>query len=78
MTATTAEQLLGREPIPASKPVSQWGLAWRRLRRHKLAMLGLSVLIVVVLVSVGAPLIAPYDYEEIDLRKPYAPLLPRQ
>jgi|YNPBryantNP2012_1023418.scaffolds.fasta_scaffold00144_18 peptide/nickel transport system permease protein len=74
MTATTAEQLLGREPIPVSKPVSQWGLAWRRLRRHKLAMLGLFILIVVVLVSAAAPIIAPYDYEEIDLRHIYAPL----
>ena len=29
------------EPAAGDKPVSQWGLAWRRLRRHKLAMIGL-------------------------------------
>jgi len=73
MTATTAE-LLRTEPAPRSKPVSQWGLAWRRLRRHRLAMIGLSMLVVIVLVCIAAPLLAPYDYEEIDLRKPYAPL----
>lgn len=56
------------------KPVSQWGLAWRRLRRHKLAMVGLVLLALIVLASLGAQLIAPYDYDTIDLVRPYAPL----
>jgi peptide/nickel transport system permease protein len=56
------------------KPVSQWALAWRRLRRHRLAMVGLVMLVLIVIVSLGAQLIAPYDVEEIDLKRPYAPL----
>ena len=40
MSAATAEALQ-LEPLGSDKPVSQWGLAWRRLRRHKLAMIGL-------------------------------------
>ncbi len=73
MTASTAD-ILKLEPAPASKPISQWGLAWRRLRRHKLAMIGLTMLIIIVVICVTAPLLSPYDYEEIQLRQPYAPL----
>ncbi len=35
--------------------------AWRRLRRNRLAMAGLVVIIVLMLVAVSAPYIAPYD-----------------
>jgi peptide/nickel transport system permease protein len=57
------------------KPVSQWTLAWWRLRRHKLAMVGLAVLALITLASIAAPLIAPYSYEEINLKRSYAPIL---
>jgi peptide/nickel transport system permease protein len=74
MSAATAEALR-LEPIAAEKPVSQWGLAWRRLRRHKLAMLGLATLALIVVASLLAQWIAPYDYEEIHLDRSYAALL---
>jgi ABC-type dipeptide/oligopeptide/nickel transport system permease subunit len=35
--------------------------AWRRLRRNKLAMLGLAIVIILILIAIFAPLIAPYD-----------------
>jgi len=73
MAATTAESLM-LDPVATSKPVSQWGLAWRRLRRHKLAMIGLVMLVAVVLMSLSAEIIAPYPFEDIDLKRPYAPL----
>lgn len=57
------------------KPESQWLVAWRRLRRHKLAMFGLFTLAVVVVLSIGAEWIAPYPYDEIDLVRHYAPLM---
>ena len=57
------------------KPASQWTLAWWRLRRHKLAMVGLAILTLVTLASVFAPLIAPYSYEEINLHRSYAPVM---
>ena len=63
------------EPIPADKPVGQWGLAWRRLRRHKLAMGGMGLLILIVAASLAANWLAPYSYEELDLARPYAPLM---
>jgi len=74
MSETTANAL-ALEPMKTEKPVSQWGLAWRRLRRHKLAMIGLVTLIVIVLLSLGAQWVAPYPYDEIDLKKPFAPLM---
>jgi peptide/nickel transport system permease protein len=74
MSATTAESLK-LEPTAYEKPMGQWALAWRRLRRHKLAMFGLVTLVVVVAVSLAAELIAPYGFEEIDLRRAYAPMM---
>jgi len=48
--------------------VSTWTLAFRRLRHHKLAMIGLVVLLVFILSAVLAPVIAPYPYDAIDLQ----------
>jgi peptide/nickel transport system permease protein len=62
------------EPVATEKPIGQWGLAWRRLRRHKLAMIGLTLLVLIVLISLSAELIAPYPFEEIDLTHSYASL----
>ena len=45
--------------------------AWARFRRNKLAMGGLVVVVLLVLVALFAPLIAPYGYDQIgpDLRE---------
>ena len=74
MTATTAEALQ-LEPVATEKPISQWGLAWRRLRRHRLAMIGLYILGAIVVASLLAQWIAPYDYEEINLNQSFTPLM---
>jgi peptide/nickel transport system permease protein len=57
------------------RPTGQWSLVWRRLRRHKLAMVGVVVFAAIVLLSLLAQWIAPYGYEEIDLKNTYAPVL---
>jgi len=72
---TTTAEALHLEPLATEKPIGQWGLAWRRLRRHKLAMTGLFTLVVVVVLSLLAEWLAPYPYEEIDLMSSYAPLM---
>jgi peptide/nickel transport system permease protein len=71
--AASAEAL-HLEPTTTQKPVSQWMLVWRRLRKHKLAMAGIAVFSAVVLLSLLAPVIAPYSYEEINLTNSYARL----
>jgi peptide/nickel transport system permease protein len=44
--------------------LSQRTLAWRRFRRHKLAMASLIVLVVIALATVFAGVIAPYGFSE--------------
>lgn len=58
-----------------------WGkLVWKRFKRHKLAMVGLRILLVLVGISIAAPIIAPYDPLAINMDlvqagKPMAPNL---
>jgi oligopeptide transport system permease protein len=42
---------------------SLWIDAWRRLRKNRMAVLGLIIIIVAVLVALTAPLIAPRSYD---------------
>ena len=51
---------------------SQWGDAWKRLRRNKLAMVGMIVVIVLVFAAVFADVVAPYDYAQQDLSNKFA------
>jgi peptide/nickel transport system permease protein len=44
-----------------SRGDSQWTIAARQFRRNKLALVGLGVIVVLYLVALLAPLIAPYD-----------------
>jgi peptide/nickel transport system permease protein len=53
--------------------IGTWTLAFRRLRHHKLAMLGLAVLIFFMIASLLAPVIAPYPYDAIDLQNRLSP-----
>ncbi|MDR0906552.1 MAG: ABC transporter permease [Oscillospiraceae bacterium] len=41
---------------------------WRRLAKNKVAVVSLGILIVVFLIAVFAPLLAPYSYEMADLK----------
>ena len=50
----------------AVKKRSRAAETWRRLKKNKVAMVSLAVLIAIILVSVFAPVIAPYDYAETD------------
>lgn len=45
-----------------TKGTSLWMDAWRRLRRNRMAILGLVIIILFILMAVFAPVIAPYDY----------------
>ncbi len=64
----------GRETRPRSvRPGVSWPetplrMAWRRFRRHKLALAGLVVIAGLVLLALLAPWLAPYDPNQPDLR----------
>lgn len=53
---------------------SQWVDVWRRLVRNKLAMLGLLIVVLLIILTVFADQIAPYEYDKVDLRNKFAPL----
>lgn len=75
MTApTTPSNIHSLKETNTDTAVSQGALAWRRLRRHRLAMIGLVTLALIVIISLGAQWIAPYPYDEINLRNAYSPL----
>ena len=44
-----------------------WGDVWHRLRRNRPAMVGLVIITLMYLTAIFAPLIAPYEYDKIDL-----------
>lgn len=44
-----------------NKKRSQWAEVWRRLRKNKMAMIGLTIIVVLVLLAVFADFIADYD-----------------
>ena len=45
---------------------------WARLRRNKWAMLGLSIIVLLIVCAVFAPLLSPYDPNEQNLPNQYA------
>ena len=47
--------------MPAPAAASRWREAWRLLARRRAAMAGLSVCVVLVIVALGAPWLAPHD-----------------
>lgn len=51
----------------AEQGTSLWQDAWLRLRRNRLAVFGLSVLVLFTLIAALTPWIAPYDYAQQNL-----------
>lgn len=49
-----------------------WQLVWRRFRRHRLALIGGSAAVLLSLVALLAPWIAPHDAEQINLKSRWA------
>jgi peptide/nickel transport system permease protein len=45
--------------------LSQWQLAWRKFRRHRMAMVGLMLLGALLAIAVVGPFIWPFDFRDI-------------
>jgi len=56
----------------ADKKRSQYGEIWRRLRKNKLAVVSLVVIILMFLVAILAPYLAPYPYDKEDFSQSFA------
>jgi len=50
----------------ALQPLSQWQLAWRRFRRHRLALVGTVLFGMMLLLAIFGPIIWPYDALDIE------------
>lgn len=51
----------------ASKPKSYWNIVWKHLKRNKGAIVGASILLFFILISVFAPLLAPFPIEQMKM-----------
>lgn len=47
-------------------PIGYWEDVWIRFRKNRLALIGLAVLAVMSFAAIVGPLVAPWDYREID------------
>ena len=45
--------------------LSQWQLAWKKFRNHRLALIGIFILATFVLVAIVGPIFLPYSFLEI-------------
>jgi peptide/nickel transport system permease protein len=45
--------------------LSQWQLAWRKFKKHRLALIGLGILIGLVVVAIIGPIIMPFEFNTI-------------
>lgn len=63
ITANTS----GGPVVTADKPSGPWRDAWRAFRKNKMAMLGLSMILLFVLIAFLAPVLSPYDYKAQEL-----------
>ncbi|MCB9431050.1 MAG: ABC transporter permease [Ardenticatenaceae bacterium] len=48
-------------------------LVWRQFRKHKMAVLGMTVLLLLIVGVVVGPIVTPYDIERSSLRERYQP-----
>lgn len=55
------------------KPEAYAHMVWRRFRKHKVAMLGLYVLLTLYLMAIFAPFLATYPYDRVDPPNRLAP-----
>lgn len=53
--------------------LNQWQLAWRKFRRHRLALVGLGILAALVLVAIVGPILLPFDFKSIPRPDEIAP-----
>ncbi|MEO1664880.1 MAG: oligopeptide ABC transporter permease [Chloroflexota bacterium] len=62
----TAQQKVARLDKVDSRPAKNRAL--KRFLKHRVAIAAVIVLTIITIISVGAPLFAPFEYDKIDLR----------
>src|SRR5215471_17644469 len=76
-TRTRTGLVLAPAP-PSLRPRTPRALAWRQLRRHRIAMIGGAILAVLYILMLFADFVAPYSLDFSDRERFYhPPLIPR-
>lgn len=67
--------LAERRAAPVAVEVGQgyWQIAWRRFRKHRVAMVGAGVILLFIAAAVLAPVLTPYTFDQLDLYKRKTP-----
>jgi len=71
MAGSTLASATADQPAPAvaqRPPVSLWGEAWRRFRKHRLAVVSAVLLSIIILAVLAGPLVWTVPINEIDFR----------
>jgi len=48
-----------------AKPMGQWGIAWKRFKKNRVALVGLFVEGAILFIAIFAPFVAPYPPNDI-------------
>lgn len=57
----------GKNLATESTVIGPWKIMWKRLRRNKLAMLGLIVITIMAIAAIFAPFLTPYGRDAVNL-----------
>jgi len=68
-TPVTSEELEIKEYIRPG--VGYWADAWRRLKKNKLAVVGLVMIILILALAIFGPIFSPYEYDQTELTNVY-------
>jgi peptide/nickel transport system permease protein len=58
-TAAATDYEVGLESL------NQWQLTWRRFRKHRMALIGLGILLFLVAVAIVGPIVMPFDFNNV-------------
>ena len=47
--------------------LNQWQLAWRKFKKHRLALIGLGILLALIVIAIVGPFVLPYDFNVIPM-----------
>lgn len=62
-----------KEKLNTIKSVGPWQIAWQRFRKNKIAMVGATMFIIILLAVIFVPILSPYDLNTFDLAQKKLP-----
>ncbi len=65
MSKDHTKKEMTKKAVKTSKPISQWGIAWKRFKKNKAALAGLFIEGIILFMAIFGPFIAPYPPNDI-------------